>query len=142
MINTAFAKPPTKNRHHDEMRMFISKLDLSEEQSAQIKAIKAASKEQIKALKGEREEGSKEELESLFTAPTFDEQAFLDLQSKKSEKMNQAALIMAKAKHATYQVLTEEQKQKYAQLKQQHRAKRQEKMANKKNKQANTKSNN
>ncbi|MDG1734184.1 MAG: Spy/CpxP family protein refolding chaperone [Thalassotalea sp.] len=135
VVNTAFAKPPTKNRGHDEMRMIMSKLDLTEEQTTQVKAIKAASKEQMQAIKGERDETKKAALESLFTAPTFDEQAFMEMQREKSEKMHQGALIMAKAKHATYQLLTAEQKEKYAQLKQQYRAKRKDKMAKKKNKQ-------
>jgi protein CpxP len=117
------------------MRMIMSKLDLTEEQTTQIKAIKTASKEQMQAIKGERDESKKAALESLFTAPTFDEQAFMEMQREKSEKMHQGALIIAKAKHATYQVLTAEQKEKYAQLKQQYRAKRKDKMAKKKNKQ-------
>lgn len=135
VINTAFAKQPTNYRQHVEMRKIMSKLDLSEEQNAQIKEIKTATKEQIQAIKGERDESNKAVLNSLFTAPTFDEQAFMEMQSEKSEKMQQIALIMAKAKHATYQVLTIEQKEKYAQLKLQYRAKRKDKMAKKKNKQ-------
>ncbi|KGJ98148.1 Spy/CpxP family protein refolding chaperone [Thalassotalea sp. ND16A] len=110
------------------MRAMMSKLDLSEQQQQQVKAIQAAKKEQLMALKSSddgKDKNGRSAMAELIKAETFDETAFILMQEKKAAKMAKAGLITAKTMHQLYQLLTPEQKQKLEQMQQQKRERKQ-----------------
>ena len=132
---TAMAKP--HQGKHDEvqqtMRIIMKKLDLTDDQVTQIKAIKDAQKEQMKVTREEhRATGSdfRDQMSDIFMAEEFDESAFVALKEQISTKKDEVALMKAKALHSVFQVLTAEQKEEFKTIQEE----RKEKRANKRSK--------
>lgn len=103
-----------KNKHHQkrEFRKMVKVLDLSDEQKAQIKAIRAQAKEDKKASK-ETMRAFKQSVKPLAHSDELDEQAVLDLFETNKDFFAQQLLAEVKTKHAIYQVLTPEQRIKW-----------------------------
>ena len=92
------------------------KLGLSESQQADIKALKSEEKSQMQALKPAMK-AFKEQVKTLMSADSFDEQAFIELQANNQDVFAQMALIKAKSKFAMKSVLTAEQLEKFRSMK-------------------------
>ena len=90
-------------------------LSLSDQQQAQIKAIKQANKTENEALKGSMKAFKMAE-KSLIQAKVFDEQAYLALRNHYQQTFAQIALSKAKTKHAVFNVLTPEQQEKWMKI--------------------------
>lgn len=107
----------------------INKLQLTEAQQAQLKAIFAEQTTQMKALRGDK--GSmkdnriayKEKKDALLATHAFDENAARELIKARQEKGEQFALIKMKSEHAIWQVLNAEQRESYQEIKKQLRKK-------------------
>ena len=91
-------------------------LALTKEQRTQVKAIHQEAKESKVALKPSLESFHQQSL-TLVMAETFDEQAFINLQSQFQDSFAQMALIKIKTKHSFMQILTQEQKDKMMTMK-------------------------
>jgi len=94
------------------MKRMIKVLSLSEQQQAQIKAIKSQAKEQDKNFHASMRQ-FRQEVKALVHAETFDEHAFTALQGSYQASFAQAGLAKAKTKHAIFNILTTEQQQKW-----------------------------
>ena len=92
------------------------KLDLSETQQADIKALKSEAKVQMQALKPAME-AFRQQVKTLMSAETFDEQAFSQLHASNQDVFSAMALVKAKSKFAMKSVLTEEQLEKFSAMK-------------------------
>ncbi len=92
------------------------KLGLSESQQAEFKALKSDEKTQMQALKPAMK-SFREQVKTLMSADTFDEQAFIQLQASNQDVFASMALIKAKSKFAMKSVLTEEQLEKFRSMK-------------------------
>lgn len=108
-----------KDKKHSMKRQFkkmARHLQLSEEQKVKVKAIyeqaKVSRKEQRASMKD-----FKEQVKSLMQLPIFDDKAFTELHNQYQTKFAEIALIKAKNKHAIYQVLTPEQREKFSKFK-------------------------
>ncbi|QBY04621.1 periplasmic heavy metal sensor [Thalassotalea sp. HSM 43] len=131
---TAIAKPHNGQHRGMELGRFVEKLDLSEQQRTDIKAIQADAKQRYKALKDEQgESASGEQLAELMKQETFDQGKFEQLYDEKSAKKKQVALIRAQSMHQMYQLLNEQQRAELEQMMQKHKEKR--KMRKQKHKQ-------
>jgi protein CpxP len=86
-------------------------LDLSDEQREQAKVIHKEAKESRLALK-ESLKSFHQQSKTLTMEDSFNEQAFIDLQSEYQDTFAQIALIKAKTKHHFIKMLTEEQREK------------------------------
>ena len=86
-------------------------LDLTSEQRQQAKIIRQQSKESRLVLKADLKEFHKQSKE-LVMEESFNEQAFLNLQSQYQETFAQMALIKVRNKHRFIKLLNEEQKEK------------------------------
>jgi protein CpxP len=101
----------------------IDKLQLTEEQQTQLKAIFAQQKTQFEALRGDKDAmkaaraAHKEKMDALLTAKTFDETAALELIKARQEKGEQFAMLKMKSDHAIWQVLNAEQRESYQEIK-------------------------
>jgi len=104
-----------KSKHHHKMKHHFKKLskrlDLSNEQQAQIKAIYAVHKENKESNKKSMI-AFRDKVKNLMMSSTFDEEAFLKLHNQQQSQFSQMALARAKSKHAVLQVLNEEQQEK------------------------------
>lgn len=127
---STLAKDHKQGARGDEMqrhmRQVMSKLDLSNEQQEQIKAIQVSRKEQMKSLKVDFSE-HRQRIAELIKAPEFDEVAFTNIQAKMADNKMQLSLITAKSMHQMYQVLTPEQRQEFEQYRQKRQSKKQSK---------------
>jgi len=92
------------------------KLGLTESQQADIKALKTEEKTQMQALKPAMK-AFREQVKTLMSAESFDEQAFIQLQASNQETFAAMALIKVKSKFAMKSVLTEEQLEKFRSMK-------------------------
>ena len=107
----------------------IDKLQLTEDQQTQLKAIFAEQKTQFKALHGDKETmkanraAYKEKMDVLLATQAFDENAAMELIKAREEKTQQAALIKLKSEHAIWQVLNAEQRESYKEIKKHMRKK-------------------
>jgi len=96
-------------KHHG--KMMFKKLDLSDAQKEQMRAIMTAHKEANKESKA----AYKADMKALMDAPVFDEEQAQTLIAEREAQRADQQLSMLKMKHEMYQVLTEEQKVKYDQ---------------------------
>ena len=101
-----------------QLKRMAKKLDLSQAQREQIKAIAHQAKVDGAELKLVMKE-FKEKNKVLMQEESFNETAFLLLHQEYQNTLSNIALIKAKTKHAIFQVLTDEQKTKWRSLKQQ-----------------------
>ena len=88
---------------------FLGKLDLSDEQSAQIEAIKTSMKEQREAFKPTRKEFKSAERDLSFSE-TFSPDAWHDLQDNYFEAFVSMSLSGAEARHQIWLVLDDTQR--------------------------------
>lgn len=92
------------------------KLGLSQSQQADIKALKSEEKAQMLAIKPAMK-AFRQQVKTLMSADSFDEQAFIQLQASNQDVFSAMALIKAKSKFAMKSVLTEEQLDKFSLIK-------------------------
>ncbi|TYK64526.1 Spy/CpxP family protein refolding chaperone [Colwellia echini] len=124
-----------KHQQKSEKRFakMVKKLDLTETQQAEIKALQTESKAEKEALKPAFK-AYKEQVKTLMSAEVFDEQAFIQLQASNQDIFAAMALIKAKNKFAMKTILTPEQLKKFKKMqKKMHRKmdkKRSHKMKN------------
>jgi len=132
LLSTAsFANSDSSDRHstHQEDRdisqhqmsekklaKLARKLGLSESQQAEFKALKNEEKMQMKALQPAMK-AFREQVKTLMSADSFDEQAFIELQASNQDVFASMALIKVKSKFAMKSVLTEEQLEKFRSMK-------------------------
>jgi len=101
----------------------IDKLQLTEEQQTQLKAIFAEQKTQFEALRGDKDAmkaaraAHKEKMDALLATKAFDENAALELIKARQEKGQQFAMLKMKSDHAIWQVLNAEQRESYQEIK-------------------------
>lgn len=98
-----------KSKRKKMAKRISRKLDLSDEQKSQLKAIKTASKEKMEALKPQMQAFKNAE-RAIIHASTFDEDAWLSLHQEYAPTMLQIALIKAEEKYNKGAVLSDEQK--------------------------------
>jgi protein CpxP len=96
-------------------RMGFSKLDLSDAQKQQMQEIMSAAKEENKGTRG----AHKAEMQMLMSSETFDEAKAKELINNQQVQKAEKHLKMMKAKHQMFQLLTDEQKTQYSELKSQ-----------------------
>lgn len=84
------------------------KLGLSESQQADIKTLRSEEKAQMAVLKPAMK-AFREQVKTLMSAESFDEEAFVQLQASNQDVFAAMALTKAKSKFAMKSVLTEEQ---------------------------------
>lgn len=101
-------KGANKKERKFEKRM-AKKLDLSKQQIAQIKAIKAASMTQLDSIKSQ-EQAFRAAQRQLIQAQTFDESAWLALQQQHADTVLTHKLIKTKARYDRFSLLSDEQK--------------------------------
>lgn len=84
------------------------KLELTDKQQADIKTLKRAEQDELEKFKPAMK-AFRQQVKTLMSAESFDEQAFIALQTSNQDIFNQVALIKAKNKFAMKDVLTPEQ---------------------------------
>ena len=108
------------NSHHQmsekKFAKLTRKLGLSESQQADIKALKSEEKAQIQTFKPAMK-AFREQVKTLMSAESFDEEAFIQLQASNQDVFAAMALTKAKSKFAMKSVLTEEQLEKFRSMK-------------------------
>ncbi|WP_105200184.1 MULTISPECIES: Spy/CpxP family protein refolding chaperone [unclassified Pseudoalteromonas] len=104
----------------------IEQLQLSEQQQTQIKAIMDANK-QLKPQRGSRHEGYKALQALTNTSESFDEQAAREIIQAQQSKQMERKIAHLKSKHQVWNLLTEEQQQKFAQMKEKRKKRHAEK---------------
>ncbi len=92
------------------------KLGLTDSQQADIKALKHAEKEEMEKFKPAMK-AFREQVKTLMSAESFDEQAFIELQASNQDTFAQIALIKAKSKFAMKDILTPEQREEFRSMK-------------------------
>lgn len=92
------------------------KLGLSESQQADIATLKSEEKVKMQELKPAMK-AFREQVKTLMSAESFDEQAFIQLQANNQDVFAAMALIKVKSKFAMKSVLTEEQLEKFNSMK-------------------------
>lgn len=101
--------------------MGFAQLDLSDEQKQEMQTIMSSSKGKNKNRLNETERATRQaEMQALMYAETFDEEKAKALINKKQTRHSEKKLTMLKAKHQMFQLLTDEQKVQYSELKMQH----------------------
>jgi len=110
-----------RDKNHQKMSekrlaKMAKKLGLSESQQADIKALKIEEQAKMQALKPAME-AFREQVKTLMSAESFDEQAFIQLQTSNQDVFASLALIKAKSKFSMKSVLTEEQLEKFRSMK-------------------------
>lgn len=105
------------------MKKMARHLELSDEQVAEIKAIKKQSRAENDELRISMK-AFREQVKALKDNVDFDEQAFSAIYLQYQDTFAQIAMQKAKSRHAMYQVLNEEQRAKWETLKQKRKDKR------------------
>lgn len=98
------------NEQDNPMRMF-SKLNLSEQQRTDIKAIFKTSRQDNSVFAGEKA-AFKNQMDDLMAMPSWDEATARSIISLQIEQGKMSALNRAKARHQAYNLLSDEQKSK------------------------------
>ncbi|MBU2871540.1 Spy/CpxP family protein refolding chaperone [Colwellia sp. E2M01] len=101
--------------HEKRFAKMAKKLDLTESQQAEVKALKAQEKLEKDALKPAFK-AYKDQVKTLMSAEFFDEQAFTQLQESNQDVFVAMALIKAKNKFAMKNILTAEQLKKFKRM--------------------------
>lgn len=110
--DAAFKSAQFHHKSKHMMKRMIKVLSLSEEQQIQIKAIKMQTKNQSGTLRDSMRQFKGAE-KQLVQAETFDEKAFIALQTAYQQTFAEMALTRTKTKHAIFNILTTEQKEKW-----------------------------
>ena len=104
------------------IKKMVKVLELSEQQQTAIKAIKTQAKEQRKTMRATMKE-FKTAAKTLIQADTFDEEAFSALQNSYQANFEQAGLERAKTRNAIFNVLSDEQQEKWEKVMERRKAK-------------------
>ena len=107
--------------------MMFRGLDLTDEQKAQMKAIRQASKETSKPIR-EQMKANRQKLQTLSESGTFDEAQVQAIAAQQGSLSAQMIVEKEKVKAQMFNILTPEQKTKAAEMKAQFQQKRQERM--------------
>ncbi|WP_022943205.1 Spy/CpxP family protein refolding chaperone [Psychromonas hadalis] len=99
--------------------MGFAQLDLTDVQKQEMQAIMAFSKGKNRMSDADRAT-RQAEMQALMYSETFDEQKAKALISQKQSKHSERKLAMLKNKHQMFQLLTDEQKTQYSELRMQH----------------------
>jgi len=120
-------KNQTSEMHHGKQHgkmkhkgMDFSQLDLSDDQKQQMREIRKVTKEQHKGKNKENRAEHQAEMLALMSEDSFNEDRAKVLINEQLSKSSEKRLSMLKAKHEMYQLLTDEQKQQYSELKKEH----------------------
>ena len=108
-------KHAKKHQGHGGMYI-LKKLDLSDEQKTEVKAIMKNAKEQKKGLH-ESLKAYKQALSDLINSPDYSEQAVRSLHAQYQSVFAEKAVIKANASHQINALLTPEQQAKKAEIK-------------------------
>jgi protein CpxP len=92
------------------------KLGLSETQQSELKAVKNEEKSQMAVLKPALN-AFRDQVKTLMSAESFDEQAFIQLQASNQDVFASMALVKAKSKFSMKSILTQEQLEKFNKMK-------------------------
>lgn len=98
-------------------------LDLTEQQQLDIKAIM----DNARSERGQNlaaMENFREQMKAITSADEFDEAAFLALKETNEPMFEAMALSKAKTRHSIFKLLTDEQREKFLQMKEQKMGKR------------------
>lgn len=104
-----------ERREHRQDRM-AKRLGLSEDQQAQLKQIREAKREQFKANR-ETLKANREAMKAVVDAKDFDEAAARKIAQEHAQLKADMMVQGAKTRHQMRQVLTEEQQQKWDDMK-------------------------
>lgn len=130
---SVMAKGHSHKGEHAQVRFLLSdraadKLSLTNEQQTQLKEIYTAQKTQIKVLRSQNKDARKAQrqaykaqMDTLLSAPNFDENAAKELLTARQDKKQQLGLIKLKTQHQVMQLLNAEQKEKLAKIQQRRR---------------------
>jgi len=99
--------------------MGFQKLDLTAEQKTAIEAIMETNKTASEALRS----AHKLEMQALLDTPTFDKEQATTLIEQREAQRTDKKLTMMQVKHEIYQLLTDEQKAQYNELKEKRQGK-------------------
>lgn len=127
---TEFKEKMRHGMHHrkegrrDLMRAAFKKLDLSDKQKEQLKAIKSANKGEFKAKRKEMHQ-LKTQIHQLTEAEQIDEGAIKALSLQIAELKAEQVIKSAQMKQEMMKVLTDEQKAKLAEMKEERKARKQ-----------------
>ncbi|WP_413699568.1 Spy/CpxP family protein refolding chaperone [Psychromonas sp. KJ10-10] len=102
-----------KHQGKRNQKMAFAKLDLSAEQKQQINEIMSA----VKTEKQNARLAYRASMQVLMVNETFDVDAAKSLMTAQQAQKEESRLAMMKAKHQAFQLLTDEQKAKYNELK-------------------------
>jgi len=116
----AFDSPIDHQRNMHKVKRMAKALSLSEQQQVQIKAIKRQAKEESQSLRVSMKQFKIAE-KKLLQTETFNEQAFSELHEAYQPTFAQIALTKVKIKHAIFNVLTEEQQEKWLKMTKDHK---------------------
>ena len=131
-VNASTEAAPTatkmqhKGMYKDGMKNPMAKLDLTEAQQAQIKAImqeKSGDRKNDRAKYQAERMQMQQQMQALTNAKTLDNAAINRLADQQAAKTKQRFIERVQTQHAISQVLTPEQRQKMAQLKSERKAK-------------------
>jgi periplasmic protein CpxP/Spy len=108
-----------KMKHAKQQRMMLSKLNLTESQNQTVQEIMSVTQEGNK----ETNLAHKVSMQALMNDEIFNEEKATELINNQEEQKAKKHLAMIKVKHQIFQILTEEQKTQYNELKtqRQHR---------------------
>ncbi|GLS90646.1 hypothetical protein GCM10007916_17130 [Psychromonas marina] len=98
-------------------QMGFAKLDLTDQQKADMKTIMSAQKAEKKEQKTDADRlAQRAEMQALMSAETFDEAKAKSLIDAQEAQKSERKLSMLKAKHEMFQLLTDEQKAEFAEM--------------------------
>lgn len=103
-------------KHYGPAFHLLEKVSLSDEQKAQIKAIRDSEKAQVEALAMDRNEQFKA-IKNLVKQPDFDEVAVRELLTNYQAQELELKVIRLRAKNSLFNVLTTEQQEVLNELK-------------------------
>ncbi|WP_051333313.1 Spy/CpxP family protein refolding chaperone [Aliagarivorans marinus] len=119
VVPSAFAAGGQERGHGPAMKVF-KQLDLSAEQKQQIRDImqanRPADREQAKQQRSEMRDAQRAQRLALMDAEQFDSEAAQSLIKQRQARQAERELRMLEIQHQIYQVLDDEQQQKFQQL--------------------------
>lgn len=111
----------------DKLRKVLRKLDLSDEQREQVKAIKAAKKDKSQAVKAKMKQYH-EEMRTLIESDNYSEDAVLNLRAQYQTTFDEKAVLFASSMNEINALLTDEQLAKKEKIIAKMKEKRERKM--------------
>ena len=109
------------------MKKWKEKLNLTEEQTKQIQAVKEEAWSKMKA-NYEQMQALKKEMHTLVTSDKMDQSKLNDVINKKKELIGEKTKIKLETKNKIYNLLNEQQKQKFSAMMEKWQQKRMERM--------------